>query len=114
MKLRRREGLAPAAPLFDVEGAFIGVCRLLPGEAFANHFHTSHEETFVVVEGGAELWTGRAALTVLVAGDLAVCVRGEDHYLRNHTDAPFTAYFIKTPNLPQDRVDVPWAPPSLE
>ena len=54
---------------------------------------------------------GRAELTVLSAGDLAVCVRGEHHYLRNHTDAPFVAYFIKTPNLPHDRVDAAWSPP---
>ena len=110
MKLQRSSEMFKSSLPFDVEGVFAGLCRLAPGETFPNHFHTSHEEVFFVVSGVAELWTGREHRHLLEPGDIALCERGEQHFLRNVSDKPFVAYFTKSPNLPQDRVNVEWMP----
>ncbi|WP_430592221.1 cupin domain-containing protein [Humidisolicoccus flavus] len=96
--------------LVENEDAAFGAVTLRPGDTFANHFHEHHTESFFVIEGEAELWLDRATVQRLSDGDFVQCTPQVQHYLRNVSDAPFTAFFIKSPGISGDKVDAPWEP----
>jgi quercetin dioxygenase-like cupin family protein len=88
----------------------VGVVVLRPSDEFANHLHERHTESFVVLEGRAELWLDRAERLDLVPGDVISVPAGREHYLRGIGDVPFRAVFLKTPWVDGDKVDADWTP----
>ncbi len=52
------------------DDAAFGVVVLRPGDEFANHLHEHHTESFVVIEGSAEIWLDRQAASVVSVGDV--------------------------------------------
>jgi quercetin dioxygenase-like cupin family protein len=99
-------------PGYLVQGddAMFGVVTLRPGDAFPNHRHDRHAESFLVLAGVAELWMDRAERLELREGDLVTAPAGVEHYLRNTGAVPFTAFFAKAPGVPGDKVDLEWQP----
>lgn len=94
--------------------AAYGVVRLRPGDAFPAHVHERHTESFVVLEGRAELWLDRRGPFVLRPRALIHARPGVEHFLRNRFDEPFVALFVKTPWIDGDKLDVDWLPPDRE
>lgn len=99
-------------PAYVVQGdsSDIGVLVLRPGDQMANHIHRHCDESFVVVEGEATLWTDCAERHALVPGDVYRCAPGEMHYFVNESDARFRCVFVKSPQSPGDTVILPWTP----
>lgn len=93
----------------DQDAAF-GVVVLRPGDEFANHFHEHHTESFVVLEGAAEIWIDREKRAVVTSGEVLQANPKEEHYVRNPFDQTFRAVFVKTPWVDGDKVDAPWTP----
>jgi len=96
--------------LSQTPAAAFGVVVLRPGDAFANHLHRAHTESFVVLEGRAEVWLDRAAPVTIAAGDVLHARPEQEHYLRNPFDTVFRAVFVKAPWVDGDKVDAPWTP----
>lgn len=94
------------------DDAAFGTVVLRPGDDFGNHLHNSHTESFVVLQGVAEVWLNRSTRVVIQQGDLLRAEPGEEHYVRNSFSEPFKALFIKTPWVDGDKVDLPWTPDS--
>lgn len=94
------------------DDAAFGVVVLRPGDEFANHLHEHHTESFVVIEGSAEIWLDRQAASVVSVGDVLRAEPGEEHFVRNPFDRTFRAVFVKTPWVDGDKVDRPWTPDS--
>lgn len=92
------------------DDAAFGVIVLRPGDAFDNHLHEHHTETFIVLEGTAEIWVDRDTPVTISAGDLVRAEPHEEHLLRNRSDRPFRAVFVKTPWVDGDKVDRTWTP----
>lgn len=92
------------------DAAAFGVIVLRAGDAFANHYHEQHTETFVALEGECEIWIDRTDRLILRSGELFSCEPFVQHYLRNTSDLPFRALFIKAPGVASDKVDAEWAP----
>lgn len=84
----------------------VGMVRLLPGEDFPDHYHQEVEEDFFVMEGEIDfIIDGKTELRAK-PGDLVHVPPPETHYLKNNTDQPAVALFVKAPYLPADKVDV--------
>lgn len=92
------------------EHAAFGTVVLRPGDAFGNHLHERHTESFIAVEGVAEVWIDRRTRVELRAGQILHAEPGEEHFLRNASDAPFRAVFVKTPWADGDKIERPWTP----
>lgn len=92
------------------DDAAFGVVVLRPGDEFANHLHEHHTESFVVIEGRAEIWLDRDTRRVVATGDVLRAEPHEEHFVRNPFDETFRAVFVKTPWVDGDKVDVPWTP----
>jgi len=90
--------------------AAFGTVVLRPGDVFENHLHEHHTESFVALEGVAEVWIDRAQRAELRAGDVLHATAGEEHLLRNTGAVPFRAVFVKTPWVDGDKVERPWRP----
>jgi len=88
----------------------LGVVRLRPGDEASNHYHTTIEENFVVIEGTCTLWIDCEQTIQLNIGDIVRCDPGEMHYFRNDSDQVFCAVFVKAPYDPHDSTQVPWVP----
>lgn len=99
----------PAYLSQDVHAAF-GTVVLRPGDAFGNHLHEHHTESFIAVDGEAEVWIDRTHRLTLCVGELLHAGPGEEHFLRNTSDAVFRAIFIKTPWVDGDKIERPWEP----
>lgn len=99
-------------PGYLVQGddAAFGVVVLRPGDEFANHLHEHHTESFVVLEGRAEIWLDRDTRRVVAAGDVLRAEPREEHFVRNPFDETFRAVFVKTPWVDGDKIDRPWTP----
>lgn len=99
-------------PGYLVQGddAAFGVVVLRPGDEFANHLHEHHTESFVVLEGRAEIWLDRDTRRVVSAGDVLRAEPHEEHFVRNPFDETFRAVFVKTPWVDGDKIDRPWTP----
>lgn len=93
----------------DDDAAF-GVVVLRPGDEFGNHLHEQHTESFIVLEGSAEIWIDREKRALVSAGDVLHAEPNEEHFVRNPFDVPFRAVFVKTPWVDGDKVDRPWTP----
>jgi quercetin dioxygenase-like cupin family protein len=92
------------------DDAAFGVIVLRPGDSFDNHLHEAHTETFIVLEGSAEIWIDRTTPVTVSAGDLVRAEPHEEHLVRNPFDRPFRAVFVKTPWVDGDKIDRPWNP----
>jgi quercetin dioxygenase-like cupin family protein len=82
-----------------------GVILLLPGERMAPHYHAQVEETFYLLSGQATI-TVDGKPVPLLPGDAVRLSAPEQHSLRNDGAEPAKLVFIKTPYLPDDKVDV--------
>lgn len=78
----------------DDRAAF-GTVVLRPGDVFDNHLHEAHTESFVVLEGAAEIWLDRTERCIVRAGDILHARPGEEHLVRNPFDEVFRAVFVK-------------------
>ena len=92
------------------DDAAFGVVVLRPGDEFANHLHEHHTESFVVIEGRAEIWLDRDTRRVVTVGDVLRAEPHEEHFVRNPFAETFRAVFVKTPWVDGDKVDRPWTP----
>lgn len=99
-------------PAYLIQGASsdIGVLRLRPGDAMANHLHRHCDESFVVIEGEATLWIDCITPHSMTPREVFRCVPGEMHYLVNDSEADFRCLFIKSPASPGDTATLPWIP----
>lgn len=96
--------------LTQADDAAFGVVVLRPGDEFGNHLHEHHTESFVVLEGAAQVWIDRTTCVEICAGDVLRAEPGEEHFVVNPYDTVFRAVFIKTPWVDGDKVDRPWNP----
>lgn len=92
------------------DDAAFGVIVLRQGDAFDNHLHERHTESFIVLEGAAEVFLDRGEPVTVAAGDIIRAEPGEEHLLRNPFAETFRAVFVKTPWVDGDKIDRPWAP----
>jgi quercetin dioxygenase-like cupin family protein len=92
------------------DDAAFGVVTLRPGDAFANHLHDRHEESFLVLDGEIDLWRDRREHLTLRRGDFVRCPPRVEHYLRNSGGDVARAFFVKAPGVTADKRDVPWTP----
>ncbi|HSU80399.1 MAG TPA: cupin domain-containing protein [Candidatus Angelobacter sp.] len=84
----------------------IGVVQLKPGQDFQNHYHTTVEETFYILEGAIDFYINNEKVKA-EKGNLIKVSPTETHYLINNSDQNFRALFIKSPHLEEkDSVNV--------
>jgi mannose-6-phosphate isomerase-like protein (cupin superfamily) len=76
----------------------IGIVVLKPGQDFPNHYHTTCEEVFYVLEGEIDYYIDSVRVPVK-AGDMLQVAPGESHYLINQSEQIFKAVFIKSPHI---------------
>lgn len=82
-----------------------GIIVFRPGQALGKHCHSQVEETFYFLEGRPLMVVGDEEHRV-VPGDVFRLEPPECHNIINDTDADTRLVFIKTPYLPDDKVDV--------
>ena len=100
----------PHPIVVDGENVFMGVFSLPPGGSVPSHIHERQRETFVALAGTTELWVDRHELVVLAPGSSMEIAPGMEHFLRNPGPTPTLVCYVKTPNLPEDRILTGWAP----
>lgn len=76
----------------------IGIVVLKPGQDFQNHYHTTCEEVFYILEGNIDYYINNQRVSVQ-PGDLILCAPGDTHYLINQSETNFKALFIKSPHI---------------
>jgi quercetin dioxygenase-like cupin family protein len=76
----------------------VGVVVLKPGQDFPNHYHTTCEEIFYVLEGEIDFYINYKKVPVK-PGDMIQCSPNDSHYLINNSDQNFKAIFIKSPHI---------------
>ncbi|UAL53187.1 MULTISPECIES: cupin domain-containing protein [Metabacillus] len=76
----------------------IGIVVLKPGQDFPNHYHTTCEEDFYILEGSIDFYINNNKYTAK-PGDLIQCRPGDSHYLFNNSSEIFKAVFIKSPHI---------------
>lgn len=109
-KVRHRNGEHGPGYLERGPAVDLGVLRLRPGDATINHFHRNLEESFMVLEGRAEMWLDTERCIELEPGHFYRSAPGEMHYFRNHSTRIWRALFVKAPFDPADTNAVPWEP----
>lgn len=82
-----------------------GVIVLRPGERLEPHYHDVVEETFYVLRGEACLLANGTEYRG-IPGDVYRMEPLERHEVRNSGSEDAKLVFIKTPFLPEDKVDV--------
>jgi len=82
-----------------------GVILMRPGDTLAPHYHAQVEETFYVVRGRGSIKCG-GSTQALVVGDVYRMEPGDDHEIACGPDEELKLVFIKTPYLPDDKVDL--------
>lgn len=87
----------------------IGMVIIMPGEDFTTHYHDEVEEDFFTLEGTVEIYVDEKKI-ILKEGDLIHVAPKTHHYLRNVSDRPWKAVFVKSPYDPKDKIDVDWLP----
>ena len=98
-------------PLLKSEaGILLGINAFEPGEVFPNHRHEVLDETFLGLEGEVELWLDRERLVVLAPGVVHTVPAGVEHLLRNTSATVAVIGYLKSPDLPDDRVLLEWSP----
>ena len=81
-----------------------GVLRFLPGQELGTHYHEQVEETFYFTRGTPLVIVNGEEHRVRV-GDAFRMHPGDVHNIVNDTDEPTDAVFIKSEDLPKDKVD---------
>jgi len=81
-----------------------GVFYLKPGTKLGAHYHNQVEETFFILEGKGFLKTEGQEIT-LEKGCALHLNPGEKHDLYALADSFLRGIFIKSPYLPEDKVD---------
>ncbi|GAK13988.1 cupin domain-containing protein [Geomicrobium sp. JCM 19039] len=76
----------------------VGVVVLKPSQEFQNHYHTTCEEIFYILEGEIDFYINNKRVPVK-EGDLIQCAKGDSHYLINTSSNDFKAMFIKSPHI---------------
>ncbi|MFJ8235622.1 dimethylsulfonioproprionate lyase family protein [Ureibacillus sp. NPDC094379] len=76
----------------------IGIVVLKPGQDFQNHYHTTCEEVFYILEGSIDYYINNERVPAK-PGDLIQCAPGDTHYLINQSNSNFKALFIKSPHI---------------
>lgn len=76
----------------------VGVVVLKPTQEFQNHYHTTCEEIFYILEGQIEIYINNERVDVK-PGDMVQCSPGDTHYLINRSDSDFKALFVKSPHI---------------
>ncbi|KAB2334736.1 cupin domain-containing protein [Cytobacillus depressus] len=79
----------------------IGVVVLKPGQDFPNHYHTTCEEAFYILEGSIDFYINNVR-HLAKPGDMIQCSPGDSHYLINNSSENFKAVFIKSPHIPEN------------
>ncbi len=82
-----------------------GVILLKPGESLGGHYHREVEETFYVAEGRGTFVVNDERLAA-EAGEAFRMEPADRHDIVNDSDAPLRLIFIKTPYLPDDKVNI--------
>ncbi|MCQ6265199.1 cupin domain-containing protein [Fictibacillus sp. WQ 8-8] len=90
----------------------LGVVVLKPGQDFPNHYHTTCEEIFYVLEGSIDFYIDGVRVPAKT-GDMLQVRPNEAHYLINQSQQNFKAVFIKSPHL-QEKDSVVVNNPDLE
>ena len=73
---------------------------LAPGAPPEPIGHHKHSEIWLIHEGTASLMTAGVTRT-LKAGDLGLCVAGDDHYISNASKTEPASYFVVTVGPPE-------------
>jgi mannose-6-phosphate isomerase-like protein (cupin superfamily) len=76
----------------------VGVVLLKPGDDHDNHYHTTCEEIFYVLEGEIDIYIDGTPVHVK-PGDMLQVRPRETHYLKNTNTVDFKAVFIKSPHI---------------
>lgn len=99
-------------PAYLIQGpsSDIGVLRLRPGDDMVNHIHEHCDESFIVMEGEVALYVDCGERLIMREGDTARCAPGEMHYFVNESTKPMRLAFIKSPQSPDDTIQLPWKP----
>jgi quercetin dioxygenase-like cupin family protein len=79
----------------------IGVVVLKPGQDFPNHYHTTCEEAFFILEGSIDFYINSIRHSAK-PGDMIQCRPGDSHYLINNSSNNFKAIFIKSPHIKEN------------
>jgi len=82
-----------------------GIIVFRPGQQLGNHCHRQVEETFYFLEGTPLMVVDGQQYRV-TPGDVFRLEPPECHNIINDTDQDTRLVFIKTPYLPDDKVDV--------
>ncbi len=87
-------------PKYLVKGPNIdmGVVVLKPNQDFTNHYHTTCEEVFYILEGEVDFYINDELIKAR-SGDAIQVSPTESHYLINNSAQDFKAVFIKSPHL---------------
>ncbi len=103
-------GVDPLPLLNDEDRLLLGVNVFEPGETFTNHFHRVLTETFIGLSGEIEVWLDSSSRHVLAAGEVLSVPPGVEHFLRNVRQSRAVIAYLKSPNAPDDRIELPWTP----
>jgi quercetin dioxygenase-like cupin family protein len=76
----------------------IGVVVLKPGQDFPNHYHTTCEEIFYILEGEIDFYINNDRVPAK-PGDMIQCRPHDSHYLINTSNQNFKAVFVKSPHI---------------
>lgn len=82
-----------------------GVILLRPGESLSGHYHEQVEETFYFLRGQATMRVNDEDHKA-IPGDVYRLEPQDRHEIRNEGEEDVKMVFIKTPFLPEDRVDL--------
>ncbi len=74
--------------------------HLVPGAPPEAIGHHKHSELWFMREGEAALMTA-GVTRILKAGDMGVCIAGEDHTITNASKTEPASYFVVTVGLPE-------------
>ncbi len=81
-----------------------GLILLKPGESLGGHYHRQVEETFYVVEGWGTFVVNGERLSA-ADGDAFRMEATDRHDIVNDSAGPLKLVFVKTPYLPDDKVN---------
>ncbi|MEW5767963.1 MAG: cupin domain-containing protein [bacterium] len=81
-----------------------GLMVLRPGEEMGYHIHTETEETFYFFDGAPKMIVNDIEYQTRI-GDAFYIEPHEKHNILNDTSEPIKCIFIKTPYLPDDKIN---------
>ena len=103
-ELKFRKG--DSGPKYLLRGPRIdwGVLVLKPGETLGSHFHNEVEETFFFLQGSPIVKVNGQEIRARV-GDAFLMEPKDQHDIINDGAEPTKMVFMKSPYLPDDKVD---------